>query len=107
MPIRNAVVQTMEASWGDVAMMLSLSIRGWVPYLRGSHRRAAGAAGQSVGSDGQYRTEFGSGLGGVSTTATLDGDEYVINGEKILSMPVPAPPTSGSGARKRTKTRCA
>lgn len=81
-----AVVQTMEASWGDVAMMLSLPYQG-----------LGNAAISAVATDEQLERlgkvwaamaitepEFGSDSAAVSTTATLDGDEYVINGEKIF-----------------------
>ncbi len=81
-----ALVQTMEACWGDVAMMLS------VPY-----QGLGNAALSAVATDEQLErlgkvwaamaiTEpgFGSDSAAVSTTAKLDGDEYVINGEKIF-----------------------
>ncbi|MDD4868092.1 MAG: acyl-CoA dehydrogenase family protein [Mycobacterium sp.] len=81
-----ALLQTLEASWGDVAMMLS------VPY-----QGLGNAAISAVATDEQLErlgkvwaamaiTEpgFGSDSAAVSTTATLDGDEYVINGEKIF-----------------------
>jgi acyl-CoA dehydrogenase len=81
-----ALLQTMEASWGDVAMMLS------VPY-----QGLGNAAISAVATDEQLErlgkvwaamaiTEpgFGSDSAAVSTTATPDGDEYVINGEKIF-----------------------
>jgi acyl-CoA dehydrogenase len=81
-----AVLQSMEASWGDAAMMLS------VPY-----QGLGNAAISAVATDEQLErlgkvwaamaiTEpgFGSDSAAVSTTATLDGDEYVINGEKIF-----------------------
>ncbi|WP_407687707.1 acyl-CoA dehydrogenase family protein [Mycobacterium sp. HUMS_1102779] len=80
-----ALLQTLEASWGDLAMMLS------VPY-----QGLGNAAISAVATDEQLErlgkvwaamaiTEpgFGSDSAAVSTTATLDGDEYVINGEKI------------------------
>jgi acyl-CoA dehydrogenase len=81
-----ALLQTMEASWGDLAMMLS------VPY-----QGLGNAAISAVATDEQLErlgkvwaamaiTEpgFGSDSAAVTTTATLDGDEYVINGEKIF-----------------------
>jgi acyl-CoA dehydrogenase len=81
-----ALLQTMEACWGDVAMMLS------VPY-----QGLGNAAISAVATDEQLErlgkvwaamaiTEpgFGSDSAAVSTTAKLDGDEYVINGEKIF-----------------------
>ncbi|TVS87529.1 acyl-CoA dehydrogenase family protein [Mycobacterium helveticum] len=80
-----ALLQTLEASWGDLAMMLS------VPY-----QGLGNAAISAVATDEQLErlgkvwaamaiTEpgFGSDSAAVSTTARLDGDEYVINGEKI------------------------
>ena len=81
-----ALVQTMEACWGDVAMMLSMPYQG-----------LGNAALSAVATDEQLErlgkvwaamaiTEpgFGSDSAAVSTTAKLDGDEYVINGEKIF-----------------------
>ena len=81
-----ALVQTLEASWGDLAMMLSIPYQG-----------LGNAAISAVASDEQLErfgkvwaamaiTEpgFGSDSAAVSTTAKVDGDEYVINGEKIF-----------------------
>lgn len=82
----SALLNALEVSWGDVALLLS------VPY-----QGLGNAAISSVATDEQLArlgkvwaamaiTEpgFGSDSSAVSTTATLDGDEYVINGEKIF-----------------------
>jgi acyl-CoA dehydrogenase len=82
----SAVLNVIEVSWGDVALMLSVPFQG-----------LGNAAISGVATDEQLErlgkvwaamaiTEpsFGSDSAAVSTTATLDGDEYVINGEKIF-----------------------
>jgi alkylation response protein AidB-like acyl-CoA dehydrogenase len=82
----SALLNAVEISWGDVALLLS------VPY-----QGLGNAAISSVATHEQLErlgkvwaamaiTEpsFGSDSAAVSTTATLDGDEYVINGEKIF-----------------------
>jgi acyl-CoA dehydrogenase len=81
-----ATLQALEASWGDAAMLLSIPFQG-----------LGNAAVSAVATDEQLErlgrvwaamaiTEpgFGSDSAAVSTTAKLDGDEYVINGEKIF-----------------------
>jgi acyl-CoA dehydrogenase len=81
-----AALQALEASWGDAAMLLSIPYQG-----------LGNAAVSAVATDAQLErlgkvwaamaiTEpgFGSDSAAVSTTAKLDGDEYVINGEKIF-----------------------
>ncbi|GAS96188.1 acyl-CoA dehydrogenase [Mycolicibacterium canariasense] len=82
----SALLNALEISWGDVALLLS------VPY-----QGLGNAAISSVASKEQLESfgkvwaamaitepSFGSDSAAVSTTATLDGDEYVINGEKIF-----------------------
>src|ERR1700756_1501479 len=82
----SALVNAIEISWADVALLLS------VPY-----QGLGKAAISGVATDEQLQrlgkvwaamaiTEpgFGSDSAAVSTTAKLDGDEYIINGEKIF-----------------------
>jgi acyl-CoA dehydrogenase len=81
-----AVLQTLEASWGDAAMMLSM------PYQGLGNAAISGVAtdeqlnrlGRVWAAMAITEPSFGSDSAAVTTTATLDGDEYVINGEKIF-----------------------
>lgn len=81
----SALVNALEISWGDVALLLSVPFQG-----------LGNAALSGVATDEQLERlgkvwaamaitepDFGSDSAAVSTTAKLDGDEYVINGEKI------------------------
>jgi acyl-CoA dehydrogenase len=81
-----AVLQTVEASWGDAAMMLSM------PYQGLGNAAISGVAtdeqlnrlGRVWAAMAITEPSFGSDSAAVTTTATLEGDEYVINGEKIF-----------------------
>jgi acyl-CoA dehydrogenase len=80
------VLGTIEMCWGDVALLLSMPRQG-----------LGNAAIASVANDEQLERfkgtwsamaitepEFGSDSAAVATTAELDGEEYVLNGEKIF-----------------------
>jgi acyl-CoA dehydrogenase len=82
----SALVNSLEISWGDVALLLS------VPYQGLGNAAISGVAtaeqrerlGKVWAAMAITEPGFGSDSAAVSTTATLDGDEYVINGEKIF-----------------------
>lgn len=81
-----AVLHGVEMGWGDVALMLSIPYQGL-----GNAAIAAVANPEQLekfsdvwASMAITEPSFGSDSAAVSTTATLDGDDYVINGEKIF-----------------------
>src|SRR3979490_702043 len=82
----SAVLNATEISWGDVALLLS------VPYQGLGNAAISGVAtdeqlarlGKVGAAMAITEPSFGSDSAAVSTTAKLDGDEYVINGEKIF-----------------------
>ena len=83
----SALLNALEVSWGDVALLLSIPRQGLgnaaissVATPEQLERLGKGVwAAMAITEPG-----FGSDSAAVSTTATLDGDEYVINGEKIF-----------------------
>ncbi|MFT3900697.1 MAG: acyl-CoA dehydrogenase family protein [Gordonia sp. (in: high G+C Gram-positive bacteria)] len=82
----SAILNSIWASYGDVGLMLSIPYQGL-----GNSAIAAVATDEQLERFGKVwaamaitEPSFGSDSSAVTTTATLDGDEYVINGEKIF-----------------------
>ena len=87
------VLSTEELCWGDAGLYLSTpnSGTGRRGGHGGGHARAEGALPQAlqgrqaqVGRDGDHRAGMRFRLAAVTTTATRDGDHWVINGTKIF-----------------------
>ncbi|APT91380.1 acyl-CoA dehydrogenase [Corynebacterium sphenisci DSM 44792] len=81
-----SLLNVIETCWGDVAMTLSMPYQGL-----GNSAIAAVATDEQLERFGKTwaamaitEPSFGSDSSAVSTTAKLDGDEYVLNGEKIF-----------------------
>ena len=81
-----SIINSMEASYGDVGLMLTLPYQGL-----GNAAIAAVATDEQLERFGKVwaamaitEPSFGSDSAAVTATATLDGDEYVLNGEKIF-----------------------
>lgn len=82
----SALLNALETSWGDVGLMLSIPYQGL-----GNAAIAAVATDEQLARFGKVwasmaitEPSFGSDSAAVSTTAVLDGDEWVLNGEKIF-----------------------
>ncbi len=80
------LLSALEMSWGDVGLLLSIPGQGL-----GNAAIAAVANPEQLDRFGEVwaamaitEPSFGSDSAAVSTTATLDGDEYILNGEKIF-----------------------
>ena len=82
----SSVLYVSEMCWGDVGLLLSMPRQGLgnaaIAAVANDEQNGALRQGQ-VGGDGDHRAVVRLGLGGDPTTAVLDGDEYVLNGEKI------------------------
>ncbi|QNG19367.1 acyl-CoA dehydrogenase [Rhodococcus triatomae] len=81
-----ALLNSLETSWGDVGLMLSIPYQGL-----GNAAIAAVATDEQLDRFGKVwasmaitEPSFGSDSAAVTTTAVLDGDEWVLNGEKIF-----------------------
>lgn len=82
----SALLNALEMSWGDVGLLLTVPYQGLgnaavssVTSKEDGDRFGKIWAAMAITEPG-----FGSDSATVSTTAKLDGDEYVINGEKIF-----------------------
>ena len=80
------LLSALEMSWGDVGLLLSIPGQGL-----GNAAIAAVANPEQLECFGDVwaamaitEPSFGSDSAAVSTTATLDGDDYILNGEKIF-----------------------
>ena len=81
----SSVLSIIEACWGDVAMVLSMPRQGLGDAAIASvaNEEQLARFGKLWASMAITEPGFGSDSSAVTTTAVRDGDEYVINGEKI------------------------
>ncbi|MEV0684454.1 acyl-CoA dehydrogenase family protein [Nocardia sp. NPDC050378] len=82
----SSLMNTLETAWGDVGLLLTIPYQGL-----GNAAIAAVATDEQLERFGKVwasmaitEPSFGSDSAAVSTTAVLDGDEWVLNGEKIF-----------------------
>ncbi|MFD9681047.1 acyl-CoA dehydrogenase family protein [Rhodococcus sp. NPDC059969] len=82
----SALLNSLETSWGDVGLMLSIPYQGL-----GNAAIAAVSTDEQLERFGKVwasmaitEPSFGSDSAAVTTTAVLDGNEWVLNGEKIF-----------------------
>ncbi|MGC0364765.1 acyl-CoA dehydrogenase [Rhodococcus sp. 27YEA15] len=82
----SALLNALETSWGDVGLMLSIPYQGL-----GNAAIAAVSTDEQLQRFGKVwaamaitEPSFGSDSAAVTATAVLDGDEWVLNGEKIF-----------------------
>ncbi|NKX88197.1 acyl-CoA dehydrogenase family protein [Nocardia coubleae] len=82
----SSLMNTLETAWGDVGLLLTIPYQGL-----GNAAIAAVATDEQLERFGKVwasmaitEPAFGSDSAAVSTTAVLDGDEWVLNGEKIF-----------------------
>ncbi|GGK45019.1 acyl-CoA dehydrogenase family protein [Nocardia camponoti] len=82
----SSLMNTLETAWGDVGLLLTIPYQGL-----GNAAIAAVATDEQLARFGKVwasmaitEPSFGSDSAAVTTTAVLDGDEWVLNGEKIF-----------------------
>jgi acyl-CoA dehydrogenase len=82
----SSVLSIMEACWGDVAMVLSMPRQGLGDAAIASvaDEEQLARFGKLWASMAITEPGFGSDSAAVSTTAVRDGDDYILNGEKIF-----------------------
>jgi acyl-CoA dehydrogenase len=82
----SALLNALEMSWGDVGLMLTIPYQGLGNAAVSSvtTKEDADKFGKVWAAMAITEPGFGSDSAAVTTTARLDGDEYVINGEKIF-----------------------